>query len=51
MKDYIRLKSEMNTSADVMPILSDIVRRLADEAIDKARAEGRKTVLDRDFKK
>ncbi len=50
LKDYIRAKSEMNTSADVMDILSDFVRAKCDEAIDSARQEGRKTVLDRDFK-
>ena len=51
LKDYIRARSEMNTSAQVMDILSDIVRRHCDDAIDKARSEGRKTVLDRDFKR
>ncbi len=51
LKDYIRLKSEMNTSASVMDVLSEIVRMRCDEAIDQARREGRKTVLDRDFKK
>lgn len=50
LKDYIFDKSQMNTSAAVMDILSDIVRRACDEAIDQARVEGRKTVLDRDFK-
>lgn len=50
LKDYIRAKSEMNTSADVMEILSDIVRRECDRAIERARGAGRKTVLDRDFK-
>ena len=51
LKDYIRAKSDMNTSASVMDVLSDIVRRECDKAIDKARQEGRKTVLDRDFEK
>lgn len=50
LKDYIRARSDMNTSAEVMEILSDFVRYKCDEAIDKARQEGRKTVLDRDFK-
>ena len=50
LKDYIRARSDMNTSADVMDILSDFVRSKCDEAIDHARQEGRKTVLDRDFK-
>jgi len=51
LKDYIRARSDMNTSASVMDILSDIVRLECDKAIDQARREGRKTVLDRDFKK
>lgn len=51
LKDYIRARSEMNTSAGVFDILSDIVRIECDRAIDNARREGRKTVLDRDFKK
>jgi hypothetical protein len=51
LKDYIRARSEMNTSASVFDILSDIVRIECDRAIDNARREGRKTVLDRDFKK
>lgn len=49
LKEYIQAKSEYNTAAAVMDVLSDHVRRLCDEAIDHARAEGRKTVLDRDF--
>lgn len=32
-----------------MEVLSDYVRVLCDRAIDHARAEGRRTVLDRDF--
>lgn len=51
LKDYIRARSDMNTSAAVMDILSDIVRLECDKAIEQARREGRKTVLDRDFKK
>lgn len=51
LKDYIKARADMSTSASVMDILSDSVRRLCDDAIDKARQEGRKTVLDRDFKR
>lgn len=51
LKDYMNAKSGMNTSASVMEVLSDIVRRACDEAIDQAQKEGRKTVMDRDFKK
>lgn len=50
LKNYIKVRSDMNTSASVIDILSEKVRRLCDEAIDQARSEGRKTVLDRDFK-
>lgn len=49
LKDYISARSEYNTSASVMDVLSDYVRILCDRAIENARAEGRKTVLDRDF--
>lgn len=50
LKGYIRTKSGMNTSGNVAPVLSDIVRGLCDQAIEKAREAGRKTVMDRDFK-
>jgi histone H3/H4 len=50
LKEYINAKADMNTSANVMEVLSDIVRRACDDAIDQARQEGRKTVMDRDFK-
>jgi len=49
LKSYIREKSGMNTSASVMEALSLKVRQLCDEAIAKAQADGRKTVMDRDF--
>lgn len=49
LKEYITAKSDYNTSASVMEVLSDHVRVITDRAIDNARAEGRKTVLDRDF--
>jgi hypothetical protein len=49
LKDYIQARAEMNTSGNVMDVLSDHVRVIADRAIDQARAEGRKTVMDRDF--
>ena len=49
LKNYIKNQSQMNTSGNVAPALSDALRRLSDRAIEKARAEGRKTVMDRDF--
>jgi hypothetical protein len=51
LKDYVRARSGFNTSDGVMEPLSDIVRRLCDEAIRNASREGRKTVLERDVPK
>lgn len=49
LKAYIKDKHDMNTSANVMEVLSRHVRRLSDRACEKARGDGRKTVMDRDF--
>jgi hypothetical protein len=49
LKAYIRARSGMNCSDGVTDVLSDRLRALCDQAIDQARALGRKTVLDRDF--
>jgi hypothetical protein len=49
LKAYVRAQAGMNTSDGVMRELSDRVRALCDAAIRRAREEGRKTVLDRDF--
>ncbi len=50
VKKYITEKSGMNTSASVMDVLTDRVKALCDQAIVEARNDGRKTVMDRDFK-
>lgn len=49
LKNYIREKSGFNTSSAVVAVLSDKVRKLCDEAIEKTKADKRKTVMDRDF--
>lgn len=49
LKEYIQAKADYNTSASVMNVLSDYIRIICDRAIDNARADGRKTVMDRDF--
>jgi len=49
LKNYIRGKSGMNTSSAVMAALSGKIRQLCDNAIENAKREGRKTVMDRDF--
>lgn len=49
LKGYVRARSGMNTSDAVLEVLSDRLRALCDEAIERARRAGRRTVLDRDF--
>ena len=49
LKEYVRARVGYNTSDRVLEPLSDIVRRIVDEAIENARSDGRMTVLDRDL--
>jgi hypothetical protein len=49
LKAYVRARSGFNTSDRVVEPLSDAVRELCDRAIEKARTDERKTVLERDF--
>jgi histone H3/H4 len=49
LKDYVRARSGYNTSDRVLEPLSEIVRRILDQAIENARRDGRMTVLDRDI--
>ncbi len=49
VKDYIRKQSEMNTAGSVAPKISDLIRKLCDDAIASARKDGRKTVMEKDF--
>lgn len=48
LKSYIRRGAGYNTSDSVLPILSDAIRKICDEAIRNARRQERETVLDRD---
>jgi hypothetical protein len=50
LKAWIKARAGMNTSESVLEELSDIVREHVLRAIDNARADGRKTVMDRDFR-
>jgi len=50
LKAYVKARSGMNTSDGVTDVLSAKIRKLCDAAIDVAQADGRKTVMDRDFK-
>ena len=49
LKDFIHQKAEFNTSGSVVNVLSDHLRIVCERAIENARADGRKTVMDRDF--
>ncbi len=49
-KDFISTQSEFNTSAAVMDRLSDHLRHIAMQAIDNARSDGRKTVMEQDVR-
>ena len=49
LKNYIKGAAEMNTSGNVAAALSETIRQLCDQAIENARKDGRKTVMDRDF--
>ncbi len=49
LKKYIRSTHGMSTAANVAPVLSNAVRNLCEQAIEKAKTDGRKTVMDRDF--
>jgi histone H3/H4 len=50
LKAYVRARSGMNTSDSVIDVLSEHLRRVCDEAIRNAAADGRKTLMDRDFR-
>jgi hypothetical protein len=50
LKAYVRARSGMNTSDGVVEVLSDQLRQLCDEAIRNAARDGRRTVMDRDFR-
>ena len=49
LKSWIRKTSGFNTSDDVLGPLSEIVRRVCQDAIRNAERAGRKTVLERDI--
>lgn len=50
LKKYIKERSGMSCSADSLQALSDMIRMHANDAIDQARADGRRTVKARDFR-
>ncbi len=49
LKAYVKASADLNTSADVSEALSHIIRRECDRAIENAKADGRKTLMGKDF--
>ncbi len=49
VKAYIKEKGELSTSGSVGDKLTDVIKSLCDAAIEKAKNDKRKTVMDRDF--
>ena len=49
VKAYIKSAGDMKCSATVIDALSDKVRQMCKEAIEKAKAAKRKTVQDKDI--
>ena len=50
VKNFIKANGGLNTSANVFEVLSDKVELLCKAAIESAKNDGRKTLMDRDFK-
>lgn len=49
IKKLIKEKGDMNTSAATIEVLSKAIERLCMKGIESAKADGRKTVMDRDI--
>jgi hypothetical protein len=50
LKNFVKDSSGMNTAGDVMPVLSDIIRKTCSAAVENAEKDGRRTLMARDFK-
>jgi histone H3/H4 len=50
LKNYIKSTSGLSTAGSVPAVLSKAVKELCDEAVENAKNDGRKTVMDRDFR-
>ena len=49
LKKYIKSAHGLNTSGGALPAISEVVRRVCDEAANNAKNDKRKTLLDRDI--
>lgn len=50
LKSFVKESSGLNTSADVFPVLSDLIRKACLDASRNSHADERKTLMARDFK-
>lgn len=48
VKKFIKEKGDCNTSASTMEALTARLQQIVEKAIENAKADGRKTVMDRD---
>ena len=48
VKKFIKEKGDCNTSASTMEALTQRLQQIVEKAIENAKADGRKTVMDRD---
>ena len=49
VKKFIKDKAGMSTSSSVMQALTEVIERECGKAIENAKSDKRKTVMDRDF--
>ena len=49
VKKYIKATGGLNSSGSVIDVLTKKVEELCDGAIENAKNDGRKTVMDKDF--
>ncbi|MBI4411157.1 MAG: hypothetical protein HY541_01575 [Deltaproteobacteria bacterium] len=48
VKKFIKEKGDCNTSASTMEALTQRLQQIVEKAIENAKSDGRKTVMDRD---
>lgn len=49
VKKFIKEKGDCNTSSSTMEALTQRLQQIVEKAIENAKADGRKTVMDRDI--
>lgn len=49
VKKYIKTNGGLNSSGSIVDVLTKKVEELCDAAIENAKNDGRKTVMDKDF--